>query len=292
MYQDSEQGFYCAHHDHYAKNRCQAYFEFQGSGMRCPELSTMIDLLAGQRLCAKHDPTSTYSNTRCQAVVATTSGEYQCPAYHTAIDERSNTRYCDDHLPTPIVGRSTSRSRVLNKHPSSEVTPPTPEVSEWTAKMIRWVNDVATAQPSHVTDSSDLGAAAPPPEQIRNTAPPHTMNEVAPKLAAPVPESLALGSLPKADKAPPESRSGGPTLEQGYGRAPEPRLEHHTEHPAALYKQCNICLEQHNLLDMSGVEPCGHGYREACLRDLVRRRGARRFNCTSCAAWLKLYQAS
>lgn len=295
MYQDSERGFYCSHHDYYAKNRCQAYFEFQGSGMRCPELYTMIDLLVGQRLCAKHDPTSTYSHNRCQAIITTTSGEYQCPAIHTAIDERSDMRYCDDHLPTPVVGRPHSKSQPPSRHPSeddTQVTVEPPEVTEWNEKMFRWLNDVAIAEHSHVIQSSDLGGAATPPEQTRNSAPHDTMKAVAPRLPEAVPEFAASGATPEADKASLESRSGGPTLQQGYGRVPEPGPEHPTERIAALYKQCNICLEKHNLIDMREVEPCGHEYKEACLRHLLRRRGARRFNCTSCAGWLKHHQAS
>lgn len=48
--------WYCSFHDRYAKQRCQAFFEFQGSGMQCPELGTVVDEETGRRYCEIHDP--------------------------------------------------------------------------------------------------------------------------------------------------------------------------------------------------------------------------------------------
>jgi hypothetical protein len=55
---------------------------------------------------------------------------------------------------------------------------------------------------------------------------------------------------------------------------------------AALYVQCCVCLEQHSEQTMSVVEPCGHRYRELCLRKVVTGGMRRKFNCRGCGAWM------
>ncbi|KAL5391427.1 hypothetical protein DPSP01_001295 [Paraphaeosphaeria sporulosa] len=62
------------------------------------------------------------------------------------------------------------------------------------------------------------------------------------------------------------------------------------EHIAALYKQCNICLESHDAADMKKIASCGHQYRESCLQDFPRRKGVRRYNCAGCRTWLQSHQ--
>ncbi|KAJ4344669.1 uncharacterized protein N0V89_012413 [Didymosphaeria variabile] len=58
MYQESGDVYYCSFHDRYAKDRCQAFFDFGGCGMQCPELHTMINDETGRKYCDKHEPTS------------------------------------------------------------------------------------------------------------------------------------------------------------------------------------------------------------------------------------------
>ncbi|KAF2133934.1 hypothetical protein P153DRAFT_381106 [Dothidotthia symphoricarpi CBS 119687] len=59
-----------------------------------------------------------------------------------------------------------------------------------------------------------------------------------------------------------------------------------SKHIAAMYEQCNVCLEKHSVEYMRQVEPCKHRYLHACLKAAFRKGTFRRYNCTSCEAWI------
>ena len=291
MYQNQECGFFCSYHDRFSKTRCQAYFEFRDSGMQCSEIRSTIDAKTGKLLCAKHDPNSEYTNRRCQAVLVTDSGDYQCPALHSVVDHQSGMRYCHRHyLPCPITDSSddnlksyTSESPHLQ--PADRTANPT----------TRWLNTVAATSPPYVTTTNTTHTAETRHETLALTTPPEA-TKVAPKLSTSVPETMVpRPSAPTPDpcKLTPESRPDGPSRKDSTGvkAGHESRTRGPADqHFAALYALCNICLEKHSLINMRKVEPCGHEFKEACLREVLRGRGVRRFNCSSCAGWFRREQ--
>lgn len=97
-------------------------------------------------------------------------------------------------------------------------------------------------------------------------------------------ESVAIGEAPQKD----DGCSCDMIAEDAESELLD--LETELEHIAALYSQCNICLEKHNSADMKKIESCGHQYRESCLQDFLRREGVRKYNCTGCASWMRAHQ--
>lgn len=55
---------------------------------------------------------------------------------------------------------------------------------------------------------------------------------------------------------------------------------------AAMYMQCNICLEEHEATVMNSVPGCGHKYRGLCLSAALSRSDTRRYNCSGCRRWI------
>lgn len=55
---------------------------------------------------------------------------------------------------------------------------------------------------------------------------------------------------------------------------------------AAMYVQCNICLEEHEAIVMNSVPGCGHKYRGLCLIAALSRSDTRRYNCSGCRKWI------
>lgn len=55
---------------------------------------------------------------------------------------------------------------------------------------------------------------------------------------------------------------------------------------AAAYTQCCVCLEKHGEHNMREVATCKHRYRDLCLKKAVKAGSLRRFNCSSCRAWM------
>ncbi|KAF2441075.1 hypothetical protein P171DRAFT_498999 [Karstenula rhodostoma CBS 690.94] len=214
MYQKFGDVYYCSYHDKYAKDRCQAFFDFQGSGMQCPELHTMID--QGRKYCDKHEP-------------------------------------------------------------ASEI----PEVVDWRSRMTEWLTSVALAEPPR-EDGNEVKSAVLEPEPEPEQNPPNM--QATPSKHEP--HAGELDAEQEQDQVPASKEE--PTLEQEPEQQTEPGHQH--EHIAALYMQCNICLESHNATDMRNIESCGHQYKEACLQDFLRRKGVRKYNCTGCRAWLQSHQ--
>jgi hypothetical protein len=230
--------YYCSFHDKYAQDRCQAFLDFQGSGMQCPELHSMVDWDTGRRFCDKHEP-------------------------------------------------------------SSDI----PELAAWETRMAKWLTSVATTEPPRMDDkdfpgsiSSEAKSGVPEPER-------HSASEPEPE---PEPERK-LESESKHDtqdlEATPSTReptTGGPNPKQGQDQTPalktvpkpepKPEVQLQPEHIAALYLQCNICLDDHSAADMNKIEDCGHQYKESCLQDFLRRKGVRKYNCTGCWSWLQSHQ--
>ncbi|KAF2786725.1 hypothetical protein K505DRAFT_330153 [Melanomma pulvis-pyrius CBS 109.77] len=66
----------------------------------------------------------------------------------------------------------------------------------------------------------------------------------------------------------------------------ENREEEDRQRIAAMYQECNICHESHNAITMRKIEECGHQYRELCLQKVLRNGTNRRYNCSSCRAWM------
>jgi hypothetical protein len=238
MYQASGNAYYCSFHDKYAQDRCQAFFDFHGSGIQCPELHTMVDPDTGKKFCDKHEP-------------------------------------------------------------SSEI----PEVADWTTRMTEWLTNVAIAEPPRV-DKKDLsessaseaksGVLEPekkrepslqPEQELERKPESKSKHDIQDREATPSTHEPTTGEI-----SPTQGEGDTPALKAVQKPEPESGPELQPEHIAALYLQCNICLENHNTADMNKIEGCGHQYKESCLQDFLRRKGVRKYNCTGCWSWLQSHQ--
>lgn len=254
MDQMSGDVYCCAHHDKYAKDRCQAFSDFQDSSMQCPEMHTMIDQDTGKKYCDKHEPSSEVPEVVDWNVRMTEWLTSVASAEPLREDANGFSKDAVNEVslvvPEPELESELERQSDTAIEPELQTEPLTEPQTEPEHK----TQDTETSPSKHEIPSIELGT-----EQGQD-------------------QVLAIKVEPKPE----------PTQEQTPEQNIGPVVEH--EHIAALYMQCNICLESHNATDMSKIESCGHQYKESCLQEFLRRKGVRKYNCTACQAWLQSHQ--
>ncbi|KAL5384810.1 hypothetical protein PMIN06_010177 [Paraphaeosphaeria minitans] len=308
MHQAPGDVYYCFFHDKYAQDRCQAFFDLEGSGLQCPELHAMIDEDTGKKYCEKHEPSS--------EIPEVADWKAGMTKWLTAVALAEPPHELGNDLPTGVV------VGVSEPEPKKKLTQkPEPEPKPEHEPELHSETGIGTEGKLDIESETEL-----------NTCPKHTTQDGEPTLskhayttgdfnterdrdreavfkAGPTPEQKPDRESDQEldlkfdhdlclefDKERNEESDEG--LEEGFDdQKPDQKSEQKSEqervpvtqqeHIVALYKQCNICLESHNAADMRKIAGCGHQYKEACLQDFLRRQGVRRYNCVGCRTWLQ-----
>lgn len=268
MYQVSGDVYYCSFHDRYAQDRCQAFFDFQGSGMQCLKLYTMVDQDTGRKYCDKHEPSSespevdTWTARMIEWLTGVALAE---PPFEDGTDffesvsskVEAVARDVEPEQEVKLVIHPELRSEIETK----------PDIGPGTGLGIT---------PKIVIEY--FGAGPPESDSLTGEAGTERSQDVTSTSETKQTMEQPLEPEPKPKSTPQE--------EQEQSLAPEPQ----PDHIAALYMQCNICLERHNATDMRQITSCGHQYKDSCLQDFLRRKGVRRYNCAGCRSWLQAHQ--
>lgn len=249
---------------HNANHRCTFKLP-KNSRYQCPKPGDMFQPHLNSWYCKFHD---SFAKDRCQVFAKFEGAGIQCTELATLRNARIGRNYCEKHDPSrageSVEGREKAdgqeeqelveaREKIPLTQPSTRSTSPQPSLEDSVSS-----TTPSTYEPTHS-------------EAILSTP----SSPIAPHFIVPEIE-------PSHDGAPP-LKLRPPTFLNSIRNKVESDGQ---ERIAALYLQCNVCLEKHNAADMHRIEPCGHQYLESCLRTVLGNGNIRRYNCSSCKAWM------
>ncbi|KAF2645741.1 hypothetical protein P280DRAFT_532083 [Massarina eburnea CBS 473.64] len=274
MYQSHFGFWYCAFHDEQAKDRCQAFLRYQGSGMQCSMVGSHLDEAKGLKYCARHLPSRVVSKSG-------TLKNWGAPDNSTMDEGKS-----------PPSENITLNQKDRIDHPTLEGGKKEPSLDESVKDCVKMFSGVVISR-SRNEKSEEAKEDEEKRQRMQEGKNSIHRRERRPRISLTEGILHRLISLetgiqsekPNSNSPPNTSPRPGSSLSRMESfKAMKPEQER--PHIATMYVQCNICLEKHASTAMSKIDPCGHLFREACLQQVLRRGNGRRYNCSSCRDWM------
>jgi len=231
--------------------------------------------------CSFHDG---YAKDRCQALVRHLGHGSQCSELATSANKKSGRRLCEKHTPNERVDKwmtqlkGTAEEKIHKVKIAVDLETENEFYEEVIAESVvkpaaEWSPSIAAETTPIVDDRKGCIAQSDNDDYMTLPQAESSTNPIFPPLEPPISPTTSC-------KLTPVSTPGQATSLKAMV------FEERQEHIAAMYVQCNICLEKHAAAVMSSVPSCGHLYRGLCLDVALRKGDARRYNCSGCRAWI------
>jgi hypothetical protein len=238
----------------------------------CARVGTKLQSATNTHYCTFHDQ---YTKDRCQELVRYMGTGACCDMIAVGVDNRSGRRVCRKHSREEVELDSGEKQAGIVEDVKSGTG------AEGGESVIVMESSLKGPAPSIAESDIDPEATTPPIERFASNS-----------ALSSSPQCCPVTSPPTPPNSPPSSRhlplpvaplNGGKISVLAAVLVHEPRTD---DRIAAMYVQCNVCLEKHAAAVMRSTPGCGHRYRELCV-DIVLRRGIMRpYNCSKCREWM------
>jgi hypothetical protein len=237
----------------------------------CARVGTKLQSATNTHYCTFHDQ---YTKDRCQELVRYMGTGACCDMIAVGVDKRSGRRVCRKYIREELELDSGEKQAEVVEHLKSRTG------AEGGESVLVMESSSKGPDPSIAESDMDPEATTPPIELFASSNPALSF----PPQSCPVP--------PTPPDSPPSSRrlplpvaplNGGKRSALAAVIVDEPQID---DRIAAMYVQCNVCLEKHPAAVMRSVPGCGHQYRGLCVDSALRRGIMRRYNCSKCREWL------
>ncbi|KAF2624377.1 hypothetical protein BU25DRAFT_424157 [Macroventuria anomochaeta] len=322
-YQPKIKLWYCRFHDRHAQDRCPVPVTWAGRGAQCGQLGH-LDEESGKKLCERHAMKSKGDGWPQMRDVPSTERQDSLKGKHVEhvdaqIDAESNAPSDIEDVP---LGSELHEQMVPPKDDCIQAEMLTDDKHRLATLKLEEPTFIAPEEESGPTPTAIIDAHALDYDAFLGALPKETLDKLTIRKTPGEPRDLGRPPRMRVDSLFPSPTStplkedtaiSSPTatahaayrdVVQSLGntrlqivpprRTPQARIDflsaqdaQSPTHIAATYVQCCVCLEKHGEYNMRQVESCKHRYRDLCFRKAVKIGGLRRFNCSSCRAWME-----